>query len=68
LTVDRLPVQVWAFGGGLATKDGEDHRQKFSRWWRHEWRPVKFPDKGLVFDYFANGEQLKFVPWEEVQG
>ena len=45
---------VWAFGGCLGVKDGEDYRNKFNRWWRSEWRPIKFPDGGSVFDYYAD--------------
>jgi dynein heavy chain len=57
---------VWAFGGAYAVKDGEDHRMKFNRWWRNEWRPVKFPDQGTVFDYFADQESLRYAPWADV--
>jgi len=51
---------VWAFGGALAVKDGEDYRSIFNRWWRSEWRPIKFPDGGTVFDYYADGKQSRF--------
>ena len=57
---------VWAFGGALAVKDGEDYRQKFNRWWRSEWRPIKFPDSGQVFDYFADVETARYCPWSDV--
>jgi len=57
---------VWAFGGAYSVKDGEDHRMKFNRWWRNEWRPVKFPDIGTVFDYFADIETSKYSPWSDV--
>lgn len=57
---------VWAFGGCLGVKDGEDHRNKFNRWWRSEWRPVKFPDSGSVFDYFADKESQRYLPWADI--
>lgn len=57
---------VWAFGGAFSVKDGDDHRLRFNRWWRNEWRPVKYPDVGLVFDYFADAETLRFTHWSEV--
>jgi len=57
---------VWAYGGGLSVKDGEDHRHKFNRWWRQEWRPIKFPDGGSIFDYFADAETSRYLPWTDV--
>lgn len=51
---------VWAFGGALAIKDGEDYRSKFNRWWRQEWRPIKFPDAGSVFEYYVDPHHSRF--------
>jgi len=57
---------VWAFGGGLTDKDNKDYRKDFSNWWRGEFKPVKFPTKGLVFDYFVGFEEGKvaFTEWK----
>jgi len=57
---------VWAFGGGLSVKDGEDHRHRFNKWWRQQWRPIKFPDQGTVFDYFADVDSTRYLPWSDV--
>merc|ERR1712196_77200 len=50
---------VWAFGGALCEKDNKDYRKDFSNWWRGEFKPVKFPAKGLVFDYFVAFDENK---------
>jgi len=57
---------VWAFGGGLAEKDNKEYRKDFSNWWRSEFKPVKFPSKGLVFDYYVEFEDTKvnFQEWK----
>ena len=57
---------VWAFGGALAVKDGEDYRSNFNRWWRSEWRPIRFPDGGTVFDYYVDGKESRFKPLSEI--
>jgi dynein heavy chain len=45
---------IWALGGVLTEKDGQDYRKEFSNWWKAEWKTsVKFPSKGTVFDYFV---------------
>jgi dynein heavy chain len=56
----------WAYGGCLTEKDNKDYRKEFSNWWRTEFKPVKFPAKGLVFDYFVSFEENKvsFSEWK----
>jgi dynein heavy chain len=44
---------VWAFGGCLAEKDNKDYRKEFSSFFKNEFKGVKFPSKGSVFDYFV---------------
>ena len=47
---------IWAFGGPLAADKVADHRKAFNEWWRGEFSKtsVKWPDGGLVFDYFVD--------------
>ena len=59
-------AMVWAFGGGLAPKDGIDYRKDFDKWWKRTWSAVKFPGKGSVFDYYINAKSGKFVPWADL--
>jgi dynein heavy chain len=48
---------VWAFGGVLTEKDKKDYRKEFSSFWRAEFKHIKFPSKGTVFDYFVAFEE-----------
>eukprot|EP00163_Fabomonas_tropica_P031151 TRINITY_DN730_c1_g2_i2.p1 TRINITY_DN730_c1_g2~~TRINITY_DN730_c1_g2_i2.p1 ORF type:complete len:4514 (+),score=1634.66 TRINITY_DN730_c1_g2_i2:234-13775(+) len=54
---------VWAFGGALATSGDRNQREAFSKWWRVEWKTVRFPDTGTVFDYRIDEKTRKLVPW-----
>ena len=45
-------VLIWALGAGLTEKDSEDFRKVFSNWWKNEWKVIKFPSKGTIFDYY----------------
>lgn len=42
-----------------------DYRVEFSKWWVNEFKTVKFPSQGTVFNYFVDNETKKFLPWEE---
>jgi len=42
-----------------------DHRLEFSRWWVKEFKQVKFPSNGTVFDFCIDQSTKKFVPWTE---
>lgn len=57
---------VWALGGALTEKDKKDYRKDFSGWWKNEFKGVKFPGKGTVFDYFVNLEdgKVSFEEWK----
>ena len=44
---------IWAFGGCLTEKDKKDYRKDFSSFWKNEFKQVRFPSKGTVFDYFV---------------
>jgi len=42
-----------------------DWRVEFSRWWVNEFKTVKFPSQGTVFDYYIDTETKKFEPWSK---
>ena len=42
-----------------------DWRVEFSRWWVNEFKTVKFPSHGTVFDYYIDTETKKFEPWSK---
>ncbi|XP_070581054.1 dynein beta chain, ciliary-like isoform X2 [Ptychodera flava] len=56
---------VWAFGGAMFQDQLVDYRVEFSKWWVTEFKTIKFPGHGTVFDYFIDSETHKFVPWSE---
>ncbi|NXF13134.1 DYH17 protein, partial [Smithornis capensis] len=56
---------VWAFGGALFQDQLVDHRQQFSKWWLTEFKGVKFPNQGTIFDYYIDPETKKLNPWDE---
>lgn len=40
-----------------------DHRVEFTKWWVTEFKTIKFPGQGTVFDYYIDPESKKFEPW-----
>lgn len=56
---------VWAFGGAMFQDQLVDYRVEFSKWWVTEFKIVKFPSQGTIFDYYLDNETKKFLPWQE---
>ncbi|KAG7325031.1 hypothetical protein KOW79_011347 [Hemibagrus wyckioides] len=56
---------VWAFGSSMVQDQLIDCHLEFSKWWVSEFRTIKFPSEGTVFDYFIDSESKKFIPWTE---
>lgn len=42
-----------------------DYRVEFSKWWVTEFKTIKFPSAGTVFDYQIDRETKKFMPWTD---
>uniref|UniRef100_A0AAV2JYC3 AAA+ ATPase domain-containing protein n=1 Tax=Knipowitschia caucasica TaxID=637954 RepID=A0AAV2JYC3_KNICA len=57
---------VWAFGGALFQDQLVDYRLEFSQWWVAQFKSVKFPSHGTVFDYYIHPESNKFEPWSKM--
>lgn len=38
---------------------------EFSKWWTTEFKTIKFPSQGTVFDYFLDPQTHKWTPWTE---
>ncbi|XP_055971730.1 dynein axonemal heavy chain 17 [Sorex fumeus] len=55
----------WAFGGAMFQDQLIDHRVEFSRWWVNEFKSVKFPSQGSMFDYYIDPDTRKFLPWTD---
>uniref|UniRef100_A0A8C9NDF6 Dynein axonemal heavy chain 17 n=1 Tax=Serinus canaria TaxID=9135 RepID=A0A8C9NDF6_SERCA len=56
---------IWAFGGALFQDQLVDHRQQFSKWWLSEFKAIKFPNQGTVFDYYIHPQTKTFNLWDE---
>ena len=56
---------IWAFGGFLFKDELVDYRVEFSKWWVTEFKHIKFPSQGTVFDYFLDHETKKWTSWSE---
>ncbi|CAF3393401.1 unnamed protein product [Rotaria sp. Silwood1] len=57
---------VWAFGSALFQDQITDHRLEFSKWWITEFKSIKFPVQGTVFDYYIDPETKKFESWTKL--
>ncbi|XP_057572498.1 dynein axonemal heavy chain 9 [Hippopotamus amphibius kiboko] len=57
---------IWAFGGAMVQDQLVDHRAEFSKWWLTEFKTVKFPSQGTIFDYYIDPETKKFEPWSNL--
>ncbi|XP_069511343.1 dynein axonemal heavy chain 17 [Ambystoma mexicanum] len=56
---------LWAFGGAMFQDQLMDYRVEFSRWWLNEFKSIKFPSQGTVFDYYIDPENKRFMPWTD---
>ncbi|XP_006863495.1 PREDICTED: dynein heavy chain 9, axonemal [Chrysochloris asiatica] len=57
---------IWAFGGAMVQDQLVDYRMEFSKWWLTEFKTVKFPSQGTIFDYYIDPETKKFEPWSKL--
>uniref|UniRef100_A0A4W3K7X4 Dynein axonemal heavy chain 17 n=1 Tax=Callorhinchus milii TaxID=7868 RepID=A0A4W3K7X4_CALMI len=56
---------IWGFGGAMFQDQLVDYRVEFSKWWVNEFKAIKFPSQGTVFDYCIDSETKKFISWSE---
>ncbi|XP_075225795.1 dynein beta chain, ciliary-like [Lycorma delicatula] len=56
---------IWAFGSCTFQDQLFDWRSEFNKWWLNEFKTVKFPGSGNVFNYFIDHESKRFLPWTE---
>ena len=43
-----------------------DHRVEFSKWWILEFKSIKFPSTGTVFDFYIDNESKTLEPWTKL--
>ncbi|CAH0405196.1 unnamed protein product [Chilo suppressalis] len=56
---------VWAFGSAMFQDTGIDYRVEFTKWWVNEFKTIKFPPGGTVFDFYIDHDSKQFTPWTE---
>ncbi|XP_072501166.1 dynein axonemal heavy chain 9 [Notamacropus eugenii] len=57
---------IWAFGGVLIQDQLVDYRAEFSKWWITEFKTIKFPSQGTIFDFYIDPETKKFESWSKL--
>ncbi|KAH8076432.1 dynein light chain binding protein [Aureococcus anophagefferens] len=60
-----LYASVWAFGGVAAADKTVDSRRSFSDAWRQTFKALKFPEGGLVFEYYVDPSTGELAEWAE---
>ncbi|XP_030369376.1 dynein beta chain, ciliary [Scaptodrosophila lebanonensis] len=59
-------VTMWSFGSALHQDQIIDWHREFHKWWVGEFKDIKLPAQGTVFDYQLNVQTLKFQRWSEL--
>ncbi|XP_037911922.1 dynein beta chain, ciliary-like [Hermetia illucens] len=54
---------IWGFGSTLFQDQIIDWRNEFNKWWLNEFKTIKFPAGGNVFNFYVDQETKKFLPW-----
>ncbi|CAI6373183.1 unnamed protein product [Macrosiphum euphorbiae] len=57
---------LWAFGSATFQDQLIDWRVEFSKWWLTEFKTIKIPSSGVVFNYFIDPETKQFLPWSDL--
>ncbi|XP_076235061.1 dynein beta chain, ciliary [Calliopsis andreniformis] len=57
---------IWAFGSATFQDQLIDWRNEFNKWWQNEFKTIKFPIGGNIFNYFIEDETKKLIPWTEI--
>ncbi|KAM5274465.1 dynein axonemal heavy chain 9 isoform 2-T2 [Ctenodactylus gundi] len=57
---------IWAFGGAMVQDQLVNYQAEFSKWWLTQFKTVKFPSQGTIFDYYIDPETKKFEPWSKL--
>ena len=50
----------------VSTSQLVDYRVEFSKWWTNEFKNIKFPSQGTVFDYYLESKSKKWAPWVDI--
>lgn len=59
---------IWGFGSACFQDQLLDWRNEFSKSWMAEFKDVKFPSVGTVFNYYIDQTTKEFRPWTDMVG
>jgi dynein heavy chain, axonemal len=57
---------IWGFGSACFQDQLLDWRNEFSKSWMNEFKDVKFPAAGNVFNYYIDSATKEFRPWTDL--
>ncbi|XP_058455827.1 dynein beta chain, ciliary-like isoform X2 [Malaya genurostris] len=57
---------IWGFGSSLYQDQLVDWRNEFHKWWINEFKAIRFPPGGTIFNYYIDPETKKFNPWTDL--
>uniref|UniRef100_A0A1A9VM43 AAA+ ATPase domain-containing protein n=1 Tax=Glossina austeni TaxID=7395 RepID=A0A1A9VM43_GLOAU len=57
---------MWGFGSILHEDQIIDWRREFHKWWTSEFKDIKLPSLGTIFDYYLDVQAQKFTPWADL--
>ncbi|KAL9898323.1 dynein beta chain, ciliary [Glossina fuscipes fuscipes] len=66
LTLMFTYATMWGFGSILHEDQIIDWRREFHKWWTSEFKDIKLPSLGTIFDYYLDVQAQKFTPWADV--
>ncbi|KAG5680057.1 hypothetical protein PVAND_009587 [Polypedilum vanderplanki] len=66
LYINPQDLAVWGFGSACFQDQLLDWRNEFSKSWLSEFKNVRFPLVGTVFNYNINPETKEFCPWSDL--
>ena len=59
-------AMMWAIGGATFTDKQIDHRKKFNNFMKEEFKTIRFPDEGDIFDYCVDESKFPLQMKDEV--
>lgn len=59
---------LWGFGSALSQEHNIDWRREFQKWWSTEFKDIKLPSQGTIYDYHLDVRTQKFIRWSDMAG
>ncbi|KAM7359981.1 dynein beta chain, ciliary isoform 2-T2 [Cochliomyia hominivorax] len=57
---------MWGFGSALYQDHIIDWHREFHKWWITEFKDIKLPSQGTIFDYYLDVRTEKFCRWSDL--